>query len=57
MLFSDKQIENLFILRQRNKKEFASKESLSYWKQVDMYIGGTEHAVGHLLYSRMWNKF
>ena len=40
-----------------NENEFASKEKINYWKDVDFYIGGTEHAVGHLLYSRMWNKF
>lgn len=40
-----------------NTKEFASEEATSYWNQVDVYIGGTEHAVGHLLYSRMWTKF
>ncbi len=39
-----------------NSQEFASKEATSYWNQVDLYIGGTEHAVGHLLYSRMWTK-
>lgn len=40
-----------------NDKEFASKEAIDYWRQVDLYVGGTEHAVGHLLYSRFWNLF
>ena len=40
-----------------NQQEFCSKEASDYWNQVDIYIGGTEHAVGHLLYSRMWTKF
>lgn len=40
-----------------NQQEFCSKETSDYWNQVDLYIGGTEHAVGHLLYSRMWTKF
>ena len=40
-----------------NESEFASKDALNYWKQVDLYVGGTEHAVGHLLYSRFWNYF
>ncbi len=39
-----------------NDVEFASREATDYWQQVDLYIGGTEHAVGHLLYSRMWTK-
>ena len=39
-----------------NKEVFASREATDYWNQVDVYIGGTEHAVGHLLYSRMWTK-
>lgn len=41
----------------KNDNEFASKEAIAYWKDVDLYIGGTEHATGHLLYSRFWNKF
>ena len=40
-----------------NDEEFASKETLKYWENVDLYIGGSEHATGHLLYSRFWNKF
>ncbi|RYG98964.1 MAG: leucine--tRNA ligase [Alphaproteobacteria bacterium] len=39
-----------------NEKEFCSRKASDYWGQVDLYIGGTEHAVGHLLYSRMWTK-
>lgn len=40
----------------KNEIEFCSREASNYWNQVDLYIGGTEHAVGHLLYSRMWTK-
>ena len=40
-----------------NDSEFASTESLNYWKEVDLYIGGSEHATGHLLYARFWQKF
>jgi leucyl-tRNA synthetase len=40
-----------------NKEEFASQEALNYWKDVDLYIGGSEHATGHLLYARFWQKF
>ncbi len=39
-----------------NETEFASRAATDYWNQVDLYVGGTEHAVGHLLYSRMWTK-
>jgi leucyl-tRNA synthetase len=41
----------------RNTQEFVSKEKADYWNQVDLYIGGSEHATGHLLYSRFWAKF
>jgi leucyl-tRNA synthetase len=40
-----------------NKNEFASKEALNYWGDVDLYIGGAEHTTGHLLYFRFWTKF
>lgn len=39
-----------------NNVEFCSRKASDYWGQVDLYVGGTEHAVGHLLYSRMWTK-
>ncbi len=41
----------------RNNDALVSKEANSYWRNVDLYIGGTEHATGHLIYSRFWNKF
>ncbi|MGI9530844.1 leucine--tRNA ligase [Lutimonas sp.] len=40
-----------------NQNEFCSPEALNYWRDVDLYIGGSEHATGHLLYSRFWQKF
>lgn len=40
-----------------NNDELVSKEAVSYWQNVDLYVGGTEHATGHLIYSRFWNKF
>jgi leucyl-tRNA synthetase len=40
-----------------NKNEFAAKEKIEYWDAVDLYIGGSEHATGHLLYARFWTKF
>ncbi len=41
----------------KNDKALVSKEACEYWQNVDLYIGGTEHATGHLIYSRFWNKF
>ncbi|MFV0536122.1 MAG: leucine--tRNA ligase [Dysgonomonas sp.] len=40
-----------------NNEGLVSKEKVEYWRNVDLYIGGTEHATGHLIYSRFWNKF
>ncbi len=41
----------------KNDKALVSKDADEYWKNVDLYVGGTEHATGHLIYSRFWNKF
>ena len=41
----------------KNTEAIASPEALEYWKQVDLYVGGSEHATGHLLYSRFWTHF
>jgi leucyl-tRNA synthetase len=40
-----------------NTHEFVSKKAVDYWQDVDLYVGGVEHAVGHLMYSRFWHKF
>ncbi len=41
----------------RNNQEYFSKEANAYWQNVDLYMGGAEHATGHLIYARFWNKF
>lgn len=41
----------------QNDQAFASDKAIGYWQDVDLYVGGTEHAVGHLIYSRFWHKF
>ncbi len=41
----------------KNNSKFADKEAIDYWQDIDLYMGGSEHATGHLLYSRFWNHF
>lgn len=41
----------------KNNQALVSKEKVDYWRSVDLYVGGSEHATGHLIYSRFWNKF
>ena len=41
----------------KNQKALVSRDADEYWRNVDLYVGGTEHATGHLIYSRFWNKF
>ena len=41
----------------KNEKALVSRDADEYWRNVDLYVGGTEHATGHLIYSRFWNKF
>ncbi len=41
----------------RNNNALVSKAADEYWRNVDLYVGGAEHATGHLIYSRFWNKF
>src|SRR5699024_8413281 len=46
-----------YMEKERRNECFASKEAMVYWKNVDLYLGGSEHATGHLLYARFWTKF
>ena len=47
----------VFYMDPKNESKLADPDKLKYWNQVDLYVGGAEHAVGHLLYSRFWTKF
>ena len=42
---------------EKNSKYFVGDKAKNYWRDVDLYLGGSEHATGHLLYSRFWQKF
>jgi len=55
--FAGSSAYNLRYMDPKNDKALVSKEANEYWQDVDLYVGGTEHAVGHLMYSRFWNKF
>jgi len=55
--FAGSSAYNLRYMDPKNDKVLVSKEANEYWQDVDLYVGGTEHAVGHLMYSRFWNKF
>ncbi|MBN1250553.1 MAG: leucine--tRNA ligase [Bacteroidales bacterium] len=55
--FAGSSAYNLRYMDPKNNEALVSKEANEYWQDVDLYVGGTEHAVGHLIYSRFWNKF
>ena len=55
--FAGSSAYSLRYMDNKNNDALVSKEASNYWQDVDLYIGGTEHATGHLIYSRFWNKF
>ena len=55
--FAGSSAYSLRYMDNKNNEALVSKEANEYWQDVDLYIGGTEHATGHLIYSRFWNKF